>query len=354
MSALLSSGFAFAPSPSWSASSASVEASLSLAGNLASRAGARINRRIEAIRDPSIVEMSGVDFDLRLAKVEADRTLDPFLEEPILALPPLFFDDAFEGRPHPARELEVRRKRESKGSVDLWGNGEIEFGRSLDGMLAAAASNADLATGVDLSLSKTRAAGASLAVNRAFDAGVGALSLPSVSGYGTFAIGETGYLDLATGLGVLRNDARPDEGSLTGGEVGFATATFGNRDRLGAITLFRYGRLESTLVRADFGTGADGEEGRVWANRTLGVAGLKADADWRQWGTTLSPSLRVEVSQDLANAQHFGAYAKREWLVAPEVGAEFAPGWTAKLEHRARFGQVENTRAVELRLQATF
>lgn len=334
------------------AHAAQLETALRAASDLALAAGARVNARIEDVRDPGVTAMSGVDLDLRLARSQADRTLDPFLAQPEPDLPTLLWDNDFDGRPAPAAELEVSRKATSDGSGDVWGSGVIEFGRDLDGMIASRQSRADVATGFDLALSTRGSAGLAAGFNRTYQSDGGALDLPTVSSYGTFAPTPDSFVDLAVGFGPLYASAASAGGAIGSGEAGFATATYGSRLSAGSVVLSPYGRFESAAIRAQprgVGTGS-----AVFASRASAVAGIKTARAIRRPDYALAPALRLEVRQDLARAESLGRMVSQELTIAPEIEAELAPHWTARVEHRSRFGGDGDTRSLQLRLEGKF
>lgn len=334
------------------AHAAQLEASLRTASDLAQAAGARLNARIEAVRDPGVTAMSGVDLDLRLARAQADRTLDPFLVRPEPDLPTLLWDNDFDWRAAPASELEVTRRTTSDGSGDLWGSGVIEFGRDRDGMIASRQSRADVATGFDLSLSARSAAGIAAGFNRAPQGGAGTLDLPTVSTYGTFAPTPGSFVDLAAGVGPIHASAASAGGAIASGEAGFATATYGSRFRAGAVVVSPYGRMETAAVRAQ--PRGVGGGSALLASRASAVAGVRTMRPIRRPDYALTPALRLEVRQDLARTQSLGRRVAHELTIAPEIEAEFAPHWTARVEHRSRFAEDGDTRSLQLKLEAKF
>ncbi|KQQ81886.1 autotransporter outer membrane beta-barrel domain-containing protein [Aureimonas sp. Leaf324] len=331
---------------------ATLEDSLRSASDLALAAAARLNARVEAVRDPGITAMSGLDLDFRIDRTQVDRTLDPFLDAPQPDLPTLFWDNDFDGRPTPSSELEVSRRLTSDGSGDVWGSGVVEFGREADGMIAARRSRADIATGLDVSLSVRATAGAALGLNRASIDGAGSLDLPTLSTYGTFAPTPDSYLDLTAGAGPLRTSATGAGQPIASGEAGFATATYGSRFAVGPLTLSPYARMESAVVRALPRDGA--WSGALLASRTSAVTGVKTSRVIRRQGATIAPALRLEMRQDIARARPLGRRVSQELTIAPEIEAELAPHWTARLEHRSRFGGDGDTRSLQIRLETTF
>ncbi|WP_136625060.1 autotransporter domain-containing protein [Aureimonas flava] len=333
------------------AHAAQLEAALRTASDLALAASARLNARIEAVRDPDTVAMSAVDLDLRLARAQADRTLDPFLGSSEPDMPVLLWDNDFDWRPVPAVELEVNRRTTSDGTGDLWGSGVIELGRDPDGMIASRQSRADVATGFDLPLSARGAAGVAAGFNRA-QGGTGTLDLPTVSTYGTFAPTPASFVDLAAGLGPLHASAASAGGAIDAGEAGFATATYGSRFLAGTVVLSPYGRVETAVIRAQ-PRGVDARSALL-ASRTSAVAGIRTTRPIVRPDYTLAPALRVEVRQDLARAQSLGRLVSRELTIAPEIETELAPNWTARVEHLSRFGGDGDTRSLQLRLEAKF
>ena len=350
LAALFILGPAFLSGPP--ASAAPLDAALRTASDLALAAGARLNARIEDVRDPGITAMSGVDLALRIERAEADRTLDPFLLGPEPDLPTLFWDNDFDWRPVPAAELEVKRKTASDGTGDLWGSGTVEFGRDPDGMIASRQSRADIATGLDLSLSARATMGAALGFNRVHMDGAGSLDLPTLSTYGTFAPTTSSFVDLAAGLGPLHASAPSAGGVIDAGEAAFATATFGARTRTGAVVLSPFGRVETAWVRADPRGLAN--SAALHASRTSAVAGLKTARPIRRADHALAPALRLEVRQDLSRSPSLGRRVAQEFTLAPEIEAELAPHWTARVEHRSRFGGDGDTRSLQFRLEAKF
>lgn len=334
------------------ARAAPLEAALGTASDLALAAAGRLNRRIEAVRDPGVTAMSGVDLDIRIDRTQADRSLDPFLADPETDRPVLLWDNDFEGRPAPPAELEVRRQATSDGSGDLWGSGLIEFGRDGDGMIASRRSRADLATGLDLSLSDRSTAGFAAGFNRAHEDGAGTLDLPSFSAYGTFAPTPGSFVDLTAGAGPLNSSGGAAGSALASGASAFATATYGARTRVGGVVLSPYGRMESVVVRAvpRLAIGRDA----LLASRTSAVAGLKTVRPIQRPDYALAPALRLEMRQDLAQAQSLGRRTSQQLTVAPEIAADLGSHWTARVEHLSRFGGDGDTRSLQFRFETKF
>ncbi len=60
------------------------------------------------------------------------------------------------------------------------------------------------------------------------------------------------------------------------------------------------------------------------------------------------------MRQDIARARSLGRRVSQELTIAPEIEAELAPHWTARLEHRSRFGGDGDTRSLQIRLETKF
>ncbi len=155
-------------------------------------------------------------------------------------------------------------------------------------MIAARRSRADIATGLDVSLSARATTGAALGLNRAAIDGAGNLDLPTLSTYGTFAPTPHSYLDVTAGVGPLRTSATDAGQPIASGEAGFATATYGSRFAVGPLTLSPYARMESAVVRALPRDGA--WSGPLLASRTSAVTGVKTSRVIRRQGATIAPA----------------------------------------------------------------
>lgn len=342
------------------AAAQTVEGSAGLAGDLANATIARLGERMEDIRDPGEVANSDLDLTLRIAPMDADRTLAPILDAvPMPELPSLYLDSEFKAREAPNRSLEIRRSAQSETPLNLWTTGEVEVGRDGSGMLDGRRSLAGLSGGFDLSPSNRTSLGMALGLDqRIGDSTVSALSLAT---YGSFHPTASTFVDMVAGASRLAETRSAEAPAFVGGLLqGFGALTFGYEHRRGPWMISPYGRAQVSRLGADLLPALGGGLNGVGASRASAIAGLRTDYAMKAYGFSFKPGLRVELTRDLARTQIsgaddvFGRSGLASLSFTPGIRADIAPDWSARIEHKTVWEDASAQSSLEMKISGKF